>query len=71
MQAMVDRCMDRESLRVKGKKAMKSTKKVLSDLGKLAWQGLNETGKKLIFEKVRFYNKNIRSSQEMENIKPF
>ena len=52
--AMVDRCIDRESLRAKGQKAVESTKKALSDLGKLAWQGLNEPGKKLIFEKVCF-----------------
>ena len=64
MQAMVDRCIDRESLRAKGQKAMESTKKALSDLGKLAWQGLNEPGKKLIFEKVCFSEQNINLSQE-------
>ena len=64
MRAMVDRCMDRESLRAKGQKAVESTKKALSDLGKLAWQGLNEPGKKLIFEKVSFSEQNINLSQE-------
>ena len=55
MKALVDRCIDRESLRAKGRKAVESTKKALSDLGKLAWQGLNEPGKKVIFEKVCFF----------------
>ena len=52
IQAIVDRCMDREAIRAKGEKAVKMADQALTRLGKLAWYGLNEPGKKLIFEKV-------------------
>ena len=52
MQAIVDRCIDRECLRAKGEKAVAATKQVLLDLGKLAWEALNEPGKKLLFDRV-------------------
>ena len=65
IQAMVDRYMDRESLRAKGQKSGKGMKKALFDFGKLAWQGLNEPGKKLIFERVRLSTKGIHLSQIM------
>ena len=44
--------MDREAIRAKGKKAEQMADEALIRLGKLAWDGLNEPGKKLIFEKV-------------------
>ena len=52
MQAIVDRCMDRESIRATGQKRVKNMKKALYNLGKLAWNSLKEPGMKLIFEKV-------------------
>ena len=52
VQAIVDRCMDREALRTRGVKAEEAAKQALLNLGKLAWQGLCEPGKKLIFTKV-------------------
>ena len=51
-QAIVDRCIDREAIRAKGQKAVDSAKQALYNLGKLAWQGLNEPGMKLVFDKV-------------------
>ena len=54
MQAIVDRCIDREAIRVRGQKAVDSAKSVLYNLGKLAWQGLhNPAGRRLTFGKVR------------------
>ena len=60
LQAIVDRCIDREAIRAKGQKAVDKTKQALFKLGNLAWQGLNKPGKKLIFEKVKsaFFAKN-------------
>ena len=52
IQAMVDRCMDREAVRAKGRKAEQRADEALLRLGKLAWVGLNKPVKKLIFEKV-------------------
>ena len=52
MEAIMDRCIDREAIRAKGQKAMDEVKQTLIKLGKLAWQGLNEARKKLIFGKV-------------------
>ena len=52
LQAIVDRCMNREAIRLKGKKAEESAKKALYKLGKLAWEGLKKRGQKLIFTKV-------------------
>ena len=52
IQAIVNRCLDREAIRAKGKKAVDSTNQALYNLGKLAWQGLKEAGKKLFFDKV-------------------
>ena len=60
LQAIVDRCMDREAIRAKGQKAEQKADQALARLGKLAWIGLNEPGKKLIFEKV--------SVQELQNL---
>ena len=51
-QAIVDRCIDREAIRAEGQKAVDSAKQALYNLGKLAWHGLNEPGKKLVFDKV-------------------
>ena len=55
IQAIVDRCINREAIRAKGQKSVDKAKRALYNLGKLAWQGLNEPGKKLIFEEVYFY----------------
>ena len=55
IQAIVDRCMEREVIRVKGKKAEQRADQALARLGKLAWIGLNEPGKRLIFERVTVY----------------
>ena len=52
IQAMVDRCMKRESIRIRGVKAMKNAEEAFSKLGQLAWQALNEPNIRLIFEKV-------------------
>ena len=52
LQAIVDRCIDREAIRAKGQKAVDGAKRALYNLGKLAWQGLREPGKKLIFTRV-------------------
>ena len=49
---IVDRCIDRGSIRAKGQKAIENVKRTLFNLGKLAWQGLNGGDKNLIFEKV-------------------
>ena len=55
IRAIANRCMDREAFRLKGQKAIDAAKRVaLYNLGKLAWQGLNEPGKKLIFTKACF-----------------
>ena len=63
-QAIVERCVNRESIRNKGKKAMDNAKQALLRLGKLAWEGLNEPGIKLIFDKVwqQFYLFNITTT---------
>ena len=53
LQAIVDRCIDREAIRTKGRTAVDSAKRALYNLGRLAWQGLCEPGKKLIFTKVK------------------
>ncbi len=54
MQAIVDRCMDREALRGKGQKATERAKDdQFIRLGRLAWRGLNQPEKKLVFEKVK------------------
>ena len=53
LQAIVDRCIDREAIRAKGQKAIDKSIDALFKLGKLAWQGLSQLGKKLIFEKVK------------------
>ena len=52
LKAMVDKCIDREAIRIRGQKAEDSTKRTLYNLGKLAWQGLNEPTKKLVFTRV-------------------
>ena len=52
IQAIVNRCVDREAIRAKGQKAIDSANQALYNLGKLAWQGLKEAGKKLFFDKV-------------------
>ena len=54
MQNIVDRCIDREAIRVRGQKAAGNAKLALFKLGKLAWKGLTEPGKRLLFEKVCF-----------------
>ena len=51
-QVIVNQCMDREALKAKGQKAVDSARQTLVRLGKLAWEGLQKRGKKLIFEKV-------------------
>ena len=48
--AMVNRCMDRESIRAKGQKAVDGARSALYTLGKLAWEGLVQG--KFVFEKV-------------------
>ena len=52
MQEIVNRCINRESIRAKGEKALQNATSTLIKLGKLAWQGLITQGKKLIFDKV-------------------
>ena len=52
LQAIVDRCMDREAIRARGEKAVNDAKRALYNLGKLAWEGLNEPVRKLIFTMV-------------------
>ena len=52
MQGIVDRCINRESIRAKGEKALRNVRSTLLKLGKMAWQGLITPGKKLIFDKV-------------------
>ena len=37
MQAIVDRCIDREAIRAKGQKAVNSATRALYNLGKMAW----------------------------------
>ena len=49
---IVDRCIDRETIRRKGERVLQTAKRALVKLGKLAWEGLNEPGKRLYFEKV-------------------
>ena len=63
-QAIVKRCVNRESIRNKGKKAVNNAKQALLRLGKIAWEGLNEPGIKLIFDKVwqQFYLFNITTT---------
>ena len=52
IQEIVNRCINRESIRAKGEKALQNATSTLLKLGKLAWQGLITRGKKLIFDKV-------------------
>ena len=52
MKAIVDRCMNRESIRLRGAKALARAKSTLFKIGKLAWQGLNQPDRKMVFEKV-------------------
>ena len=51
---IVDRCIDREAIRRRGQTALQTAKRTMIKLGKLAWEGLNEPGKRLYFEKVNF-----------------
>ena len=53
MKAIVDRCINRESIRARGKKAITRAESTLFKIGKLAWQGLNMPDKKMVFEKVK------------------
>ena len=53
MKAIVNRCINRESIRAKGEEAVTYAKSTLFKIGKLAWQGLNIPGKKMVFEKVK------------------
>ena len=50
MKAIVNRCINRESIR--GEKAVAQAESTLFKIGKLAWQGLNMPDKKMVFEKV-------------------
>ena len=52
IQEIVNRCINRESIRAKGERALQNATSTLLKLGKLAWQGLITRGKKLIFDKV-------------------
>ena len=52
MKALVDRCINRESIRAKGEKAIALAKSTLFKIGKLAWQGLNNSDKRMVSEKV-------------------
>ena len=51
MKAIVDRCINRESIRARGEKAVTRAESTLFKIGKLAWQGLNMPDKKIVFEK--------------------
>ena len=52
MKAIVDRCINRESIRARGAEAIAHAKSTLFKIGKLAWQGLSMPDKKMVFEKV-------------------
>ena len=52
IEGLVNRCINRESIRKTGEKALLNAKLILLKLGKMAWEGLMTPGKKLIFEKV-------------------
>ena len=52
LQAIVDRLIDRESIRMRGQKAVDRLEQILIKLGKVAWQGLNRPEKKLLFDKA-------------------
>ena len=52
IKAVVDRCINRESIRARGEKALAHANSALFKIGKLAWQGLNQPDKRMVFEKV-------------------
>ena len=52
LKAIVEKCIDREAIRARGQKAVDGAKRALFNLGKLAWQGLCEPEKKLVFTRV-------------------
>ena len=53
MKSIVDRCINRESIRARGEKAVSRAETTLFKIGKLAWHGLNMTDKKMVFDKVK------------------
>ena len=52
LKAVIDRCIDRETIRAKGHKAVDRTRRAFHKLGELAWQGLCEPGRNPNFMKV-------------------
>ena len=52
LKAVIDRCIDRETIRAKGQKAVDTARRAFHKLGELAWQGLCEPEKNLNFIKV-------------------
>ena len=50
IESLVNKVIDREAIRAKGKKAVKSAEQALRNLGKLAWKGLN--ARKSVFSKA-------------------
>ena len=52
LKAVIDRCIDRETIRAKRQKAVDRTRRAFHKLGELAWQGLCEPGRNLNFMKV-------------------
>ena len=57
IESVVNKAIDREAIRAKGKKAVKSAEQAPRNLGKLAWKGLN--ARKSIFSKVGKYTLTI------------
>ena len=53
LQAIVDRCIQREAIRGDLQRTAESVQRALFNLGKLAWGVLNAPGKRFSFEKVR------------------
>ena len=68
IQAIVNRCMDREAIRAKGQKAVDSADQALYNLGKLAWQGLKEAGIKLFFDKVTKERPNYKLKRRVNSL---
>ena len=52
LKAVINRCIDRETIRAKGQKAVDRTRRAFHKLGELAWQGLCKPGRNLNFMKV-------------------
>ena len=69
IETMVHRCIDREAIRETGQKAVDDTEQFFINLGKLAWEGLNDSsGPRLVFSKVYiFLNSVINLAMCLQN----